>query len=614
MLLGFGRYVHINIDRIVLFGILHLLAQISHHLIKKSILEDILSRIRASEIIGRKVILKHKSGSESTGLCPFHGEKTPSFWVNDAKGVYYCFGCGAKGDVFNFISQTQGLSYREAVQKIADELGITLEEADKKADAKAAEFMIYKEIYKIVSNFYKAELFDATGRAAIQYLKGRGLSIKVIEAFNLGYAPKNSLQLRSTLIKNFGVEAVQKSGLFKTYEDGHTTGFFRDRIMFPISNFQGEIIAFGARAVENIMPKYLNSSENAFFSKGNVLYNGHVAASNARAKKEQIIIVEGYMDAIALYEAGFATAVAPMGTALKTSMLESIWKFSQSPVLFFDADLAGRNATQKTVYDALPKITTKHTMRIASPHPYKDPDEVLRKGSSKRLGDILKSAASVAEYILDVELSCGPHKTPEQKASLKQRLSDIENQVQDKVLQREYKTFFKNALWQIFATHSSQQKDTVQKISSAAVNQTMVGFQDNESNFARVIALYPELLLDNTIFHCYSEIDLNDPKLAASQRELLDKFLEDSSDVLFQKDIAFAESIAERYGVAPMKEAPSVEQARIYAKRLVKLLHLKKLEEEIAELLKSTLNDDEFSKLQKLQSMCNNVKSELEII
>src|SRR5690606_5023095 len=345
-------------------------------------LDEIRDRVPISSVIGPRVTWDRRKTNASKGdywaCCPFHGEKSPSFHCEDRKGRYHCFGCGVSGDHFRFLTELDGLSFPEAVERIADLAGVAMPARDEQAEQRERQRASRRDVMEMATAFSQERMQGADGAKARAYLRDRGLTPATQQAFRLGYAPDSRNALKEYLAaKGVAKEQMEACGL-TVFEDVPVSyDRFRDRIMFPIPDSRGRIIAFGGRAMSpDVAAKYLNSPETELFRKGNVLYN-FVRARKAAGKGGTVIAVEGYMDVIALAQAGFENVVAPLGTALTENQMELLWRMSGEPVLCFDGDQAGIKAAWRTADLILPSIQPGRTARFALLPEGKDPDDLL---------------------------------------------------------------------------------------------------------------------------------------------------------------------------------------------------------------------------------------------
>ena len=346
-------------------------------------LDEIRDRIPIADIIGRRVTFDRKKSNQAKGdfwaCCPFHGEKSPSFHCENSKGRYHCFGCGASGDHFRFLTELDGLSFPEAVERLADEAGVPMPAVDPQAAQRAKEKATLHDVMQLAVDFFRQQLQEAGGAKARAYLRDRGLSTSVQNAFGLGYAPSGRSALKEYLAsKDVPREQIEACGLVVHGPDIPVSyDRFRDRIMFPILDARSRPIAFGGRALSADVPaKYLNSPETELFSKSNVLYN-YAKARKAVERGGSLIVCEGYMDVIALSAAGFETGVAPLGTALTEQQMELAWRVGGERALCFDGDGAGLRAAFRSVDTALSGLKPGRSLRFAMLPEGEDPDDLI---------------------------------------------------------------------------------------------------------------------------------------------------------------------------------------------------------------------------------------------
>ncbi len=405
-------------------------------------LDELKSRIRPSDLIGRSVKLR-RQGREFAGLSPFNKEKTPSFFVNDEKGFYHCFSSGKHGDIISFLQETEGLSFVEATQRLAAEAGLALPASDPEEIARSQVRNSLRDWVAEAARYYAAELTRVRGRHARQYLTGRGLSEADCATFALGYAPSARTGLKDHLVAMGARPAdLIEAGLL-VQPDGRGEPFdrFRDRVMFPIADIRGRITAFGARALSaDAKAKYLNSPETSLFHKGKTLYRFAEARKAAAVKRVNgLIVAEGYMDVIALARAGFGHAVAPLGTALTEEQMVLLWRVGPDPILCFDGDAAGKRAAYRALDRALPLIEPGKTLRFAWLPDGLDPDDLIIKQGAGAMEEVLAAAQPMVEVVWEREWNLEPLKTPEQRAGLSARLRQITEQIAHKELSSLYR-------------------------------------------------------------------------------------------------------------------------------------------------------------------------------
>lgn len=411
-------------------------------------LDELRARLTLSSVIGRRVKLI-RAGREHKACCPFHNEKSPSFTVNDDKGFYHCFGCGAHGDVITFEMEAANLSFREAVEKLSVEAGLEVPRETREDQEQARKRAGVLEVVEAACVFFEKQLRMPSGKAGLDYLRRRRLDDATIARFRLGWAPGGG-SLKGALARE-GIDEDQlvEAGLLKRRDDGSVVEYFRERVMFPITDRRGRVIAFGGRTLGDGQPKYLNTPETSLFHKGQILY-GLAQAREPAGRSGEIIVAEGYMDVIALSMAGFPQAVAPLGTALTESQIAELWKLADEPILCFDGDAAGVRAAVKGGLRALPLLTPGKSLRFALVPGGQDPDDLIRDRGPGAMRDVLNDAKSLFDLIWRHHADGHPVDTPERKAALEADLMSVARTIEDRTIQEHYRSGFKDRLWQLF--------------------------------------------------------------------------------------------------------------------------------------------------------------------
>ena len=379
-------------------------------------LDELRNRISLSGLVGRRVKLTRR-GREHAGLCPFHHEKTPSFYVVDDKNFFHCFGCGAHGDAIGFVMRADNLDFLEAVEKLAGEAGLAVPQATPEEREKAQRQKTLLETLEAAAAFYEARLWGPAGGRARDYLQARGLDPDTIRRFRLGWASEDRQALRRALARDFPEPLLLEAGLIHDPADGEPFDYFRGRVMFPIGDRAGRVIAFGGRVIADGQPKYLNSPDSPLFEKGRVLY-GWSAARAAATNGRDAIVTEGYMDVITLHRAGFPSAVAPLGTALTEFQLHELWRLGPEPVLCFDGDAAGQRAALRALHRALPLLRPGYSLRFAALPSGEDPDTLIRRGRHSVFEQALAAARPLADMLWESEVRGTPRDTPERLAGI----------------------------------------------------------------------------------------------------------------------------------------------------------------------------------------------------
>jgi DNA primase len=401
-----------------------------------SFLDELRTRTPLPALIGRRVRLA-RSGKQWKGCCPFHGEKSPSFYVYD--DGYHCFGCGAHGDALTFVMQSQGLSFMEAVGQLAAEAGLEVPRPTPEAAEAERRRLDIVGVLDLVKAHYQRRLGLPEGRAARDYLLGRGLTEATIARFGLGWAGERGALTAEMSRQGVDIAQLTDAGLIRSDEEtGRTFELFAQRVMFPILDRRGVIISFGGRILGAGQPKYVNGPETAVFSKRRNLFGLNLARDGVR-NGGTLIVVEGYMDVIATAQAGFTAAVAPLGTALTNEQLEELWRVSPSPVLCFDGDAAGIRAASRAMELALPMLTPERTLKFATIPAGEDPDSLVRKGGASAFQAVLDAARSPSDALYDIVRAEVGDATPEQRAALRSRLVETSARIGDKSLGAEYR-------------------------------------------------------------------------------------------------------------------------------------------------------------------------------
>jgi DNA primase len=404
-------------------------------------LDELKARVSLSDVVGRKVALKRRSGSEYAGLCPFHNEKTPSFTVNDKKSFFYCFGCHEKGDAVGFVMKTEGLTFPEAVEKLAREVGLPVPQSTPQEREHAVRAATLQDVVEQAARWFQKQLRLPVGRTGLDYLRGRGLSEETIDDFRLGFSPDSRDGLISALKREGAtMDKIAEAGLAIQPEDAHREPYdrFRGRVMFPINDRRGRVIAFGGRVIGPGEPKYLNSPETPLFHKGANLYcldRARVAVT----KDQPVIVAEGYMDVIALHVAGFTGAVAPLGTALTEGQIAEVWKLADEPFLCFDGDNAGRRAAQRGADRALPLLKAGKSLRFVAMPAGEDPDSLIRARGPSAIDSVLKLARPLADVVWDLDTEGKPTDTPERRAALQRDVLQRIDQIADPTVRDHYR-------------------------------------------------------------------------------------------------------------------------------------------------------------------------------
>jgi DNA primase len=411
-------------------------------------LDELRARTTLSALIGRSIKVT-KAGREYKACCPFHNEKTPSFTINDEKGFYHCFGCGAHGDAIRWMTDQRGLGFMDAVKELADAAGMQVPAPDPKAAAKAERANTLYDVMAAAQDWFVTQFQGLEGAEARAYCEKRGLKAETLKAFGIGFAPDSRAKLKEAL-KQFGVDKLVEAGLLIAVDDKDPYDRFRGRLMIPIRDPRGRVIAFGGRILGAGEPKYLNSPDTPLFDKGRTLYNLDKASPASRASG-RVIVVEGYMDAIALAQAGFGEAVAPLGTALTEQQIAMLWRMVPKPLLCFDGDAAGQKAAFRGAQRALGGLKPGHSLEFVTLPEGQDPDDLVKAKGAVAFGALLDAAEPLVERLWKAEVAAGPTATPEDRAGLKQRLGVHLANIADGEIRHHYAEAFRERFDRLFA-------------------------------------------------------------------------------------------------------------------------------------------------------------------
>ena len=506
-------------------------------------LDEIRDRVPISEVVGSRVTFDRKRSNVAKGdhwaCCPFHGEKTPSFHCEDRKGRYYCFGCGASGDHFRFLTEAAGMSFPEAVERIAEIAGVPMPARDPEAEARAEKRGTLIDAMEIAARFFEERLQSSEGAAARAYLRERALTGETLRRFRLGFAPNSRNALKEHLAgKGVERERIEACGLVVHGPDiAVSYDRFRDRIMFPILDPKGRVIAFGGRAMNPDAPaKYLNSPETELFHKSDVLYH-YGPARDAARKAGTIVAVEGYMDVIALAQAGVDHAVAPLGTALTERQLALLWRCAAEPVLCFDGDGAGRRAAGRAIDTALPGLQAGKSVRVAYLPEGEDPDDLVRAGGREAFARVVGSARSLADALWSRETEGRVHDTPERRAALEKAFRDMLRAIRDEDVRRHYEQDMRERVASAFGTASGAERRgrrrdwqpqrssvrTGRVVASEALSRRLgaqAGPSLREATLIGLAVNHPAIMRED--FDVVAEIAFEAPAIRALQSALLD--------------------------------------------------------------------------------------------
>ena len=486
-------------------------------------IEDLRQRVPLSDIIGKRVKLTRK-GRRFSGLCPFHSEKTPSFSVVDDQGFYHCFGCGAHGDAISFLRETDGLDFMEAVERLAGMAGMTVPRSAPEDPQRTRQRKAALDILEETTKYFQAGLQRQDGSHAARYLQGRGLGAEVLATYRLGYAPRGGLRAALSA-RGFSDEDMLAAGVIRRSDrDGELFDYFRDRVMFPIEDRQGRVIAFGARALGDAQPKYLNSGEGPTFSKKNVLY-GWVQAREGLRRKLPLLVAEGYMDVIAIQQSGVATAVAPLGTALTEEQIAHLWKLHDEPVLCFDGDAAGQRAQRRALERLLPLLQPGKSARPAMLPAGQDPDDLLQSEGGDGLLKVISTASSLIDSLWTSFAADHDLRQPEQRAEFWQAVRGQVRQIGHNQVRSAFADEVEARIGAMRAAGRGLGRGSGGAVPRPRVRRPNAGAIHRHRAICALILAHPALVPD--MYEALLQIDSADAPLEALKKAAIDAVIRD---------------------------------------------------------------------------------------
>jgi len=482
-------------------------------------IEDLRQRVPLSDVVGRRVKLIRK-GRRHSGLCPFHAEKTPSFSVVDDDGFYHCFGCGVHGDAISFLREMDGLEFMEAVERLAEMAGLAVPRTLPQDPAASRQRKAALDILEETTLFFEAALRRDDGRDATRYLKQRGLDSAIVKTYRIGYSPR--MGLRAALKdKGFSDEDMLAAGVIrKSDRDGSLYDYFRDRVMFPIENRQGKVIAFGARALGDAQPKYLNSGEGPTFSKKAVLY-GWVQAREGLRRNLPLVVAEGYMDVIAIHHSGAAAAVAPLGTALTPEQIALLWKLHDEPVLCFDGDAAGQRAQTRALERILPLLEPGRSARLAVLPEGKDPDDLIAASGPEGFRKVIGTARSLIDSLWEQVQAEFDIRQPEARAQFWQAVRGHVRSIGNNQVRSAYGDEIESRI----AAMRNQIRGISSMVAPRRASRPQTGLINRHRAVVALLLAHPSLVSAN--FEALSMLDSGDQSLESLKKALIDAVIRD---------------------------------------------------------------------------------------
>jgi DNA primase len=510
-----------------------------------SFLDEIRARLPVSQVVGRRVPLK-RAGREWKGLSPFNKEKTPSFTVNDQKGFYHDFSSGKHGDIFSFVMETEGLSFPEAVERLAGDAGLELPKPDPQFERTAKERLGLFDALEAAARLFEESLAAREGRDALLYAERRGLARDILKEFRIGFAPNGKDALKSALLKRGFTEAqLLDAGLLIKPDDGRPSyDRFRNRLAIPILDAKSRVIAFGARALDpDAEPKYLNSPETKLFDKGSTVFN-LARARQAAFERGELIVVEGYMDVIALHQASFANVVATLGTAFTERQMEILWHLSPEPIVCFDGDRAGEAAAARAIDRMLPVLREGHSFRFAFLPEGSDPDDLVRSKGAKALAECLSGARPLIDVLWQRELKTHAIDTPERRAAFEARFETLLGEIGNTRVRDHYRREVKNRLFNLWREQGARRGKLAADSASRPAGRSAPTPLPSSYGFATVIALalvnHPWLL--DRFAEEVSAVEIRDKALAG--------LLQTVTRIIFEDASLTHKQLAERLGAS----------------------------------------------------------------
>jgi len=540
-------------------------------------IDELRDRSSIAQVVGRKVTWDARKSNPGKGdywaPCPFHAEKTASFHVDDQKGFYYCFGCHAKGNVYSFIQETENVNFMEAVEILAREAGMPMPARDPRAQEKADHRTVLVDIMEQAVQFYRLQLRTNAASAARDYLEKRGLPETTLEQFQIGYADNSRNGLFQHLTgKGVSPDDIVTAGLaIKPDDGGNPFDRFRNRIMFPIRDARGRATAFGGRAMDANQPaKYLNSPETPLFDKGRSLYN-HQPAREAAGKVQSLIVAEGYMDVIALSQAGFKHAVAPLGTAITADQLQLMWRITPEPIIALDGDKAGLRAAMRLIDIALPLLEAGKSLRFCILPEGQDPDDLIKTSGAKAMHALLEAAQPMVKLLWQRETEGKIFDSPERRAALDASLRTALNTIQDRSIKTHYGQIIKDFRFELFSQKRPQQTWGNKNWRNKAPEKATEGLKSSllaqgaqgdvllrEAVILLAAILHPQAALANET--ALEKCHINTHDFKEIQNALLANLHEDLSDNKASDDLA--KKMTDRLGYNPVERLTELKAIR----------------------------------------------------
>lgn len=588
-----------------------------------SFIERLRQHFLMSDVIGKRIALK-QFGREYKACCPFHQEKTPSFTVNNEKGFFHCFGCGAHGDAIEFVRRYDRLSYPEAIEQLAREGGLPLPELNPQDEKKAREEKTLFDVLEATTAWYEQQLAATHGTVARDYLEKRGIKPETIRQFRIGYAPNEPRLLYQHLKRaGFNDTLQEEAGLISVRDKDTVFDRFRGRVIFPIRNGRGKVVAFGGRLLQAgatpNLPKYLNSPETPLFKKGEMLFNLDLAKAPAR-EHGMVVVMEGYTDVVSAWQAGVTYSVATLGTAVTSDHLRLLWQLAKEPVICLDGDEAGKRAMRKAVDMAMPLLVPGKSLRFALLPSGEDPDSYIGKHGKQGFERILASSGRLSQTIWDTFKSGYSLNLPEGRAALEDALKQLCDQITNPTVRQHYLSYFRTQLWERTSggkqTAAAQRSARIQQM----VTQSRLNVLDNLArNMLQLLLHFPSFLESDNRDEFIARLDIMDIRLQAVRNAMLAATEEVGVDnreaflsyiksqvpddlinpLLKEKPSKKADTLTEEVALRHWKETKHAHE----------IAHLEYELEQLQESLGSSMNEDSLKRLIELQNQIKTAQS-----
>ncbi len=572
-----------------------------------------------SEVIGKRVALK-KHGREYQGLCPFHNEKSPSFTVNDEKGFYHCFGCAAHGDAIEFIRKFERLSYVEAVEALARDAGIALPKPTEEEYRKVESEKTLFEVLEAATKWFEQQLSATSGMVARDYVEKRGLKPETIRNFRIGYAPDERNGLYNFLLKAGFTQALQaEAGLIGLSEQGTPYDRFRGRVMFPIRNSAGKVIAFGGRLLANTtatksLPKYLNSPETPVFKKGEVLYNIDLASKAAR-EGNMVVVMEGYMDVVSTSQAGVTYAMATLGTAVTPEHLRLLWQRAKEPVICLDGDAAGMRAMMRAAEVALPLLKPAYSLRFALLPKGEDPDTYIQKNGKASFEKILISSQRLSQILWETLAPQYKSDLPEERAALESALKQLTDKITDPTVRSHYASYFRKLLWEKKPANAKPVQERSVHVQQMVLQHHTAAMEVLVQRLLTILIKFPQLLNKSHVEETLSRLDIRSPHFDHVRNVLLAA----SGHVDVDDHAAFMAHLNKQLNgqlpepmKLPNKDVATVQEALLLWNDTVSVYEVERLEFELKELQETVgqvMDEASYTRLVELQQSIQKAKA-----